>query len=232
MSKLKKLLPKQDLRARWLWVLALALTAVKLGLCSFQLIVASPDLSPIDDTLMFNLAKSISAGNWLGEYDWLTLGKHSFYALWLAFLNLLHVNIVVGGQALFAVSCLVLLAALKPVMRTNWGRLFVFAVTLYTPASWAENTLRVYRDNIYPSLVLLALAGLLGAFTRFRENRCARCLIMLPPAFPLRRPGCATKTTRCCCRSFCARRRFILLICFWTKALRTKRAAWRCCWYH
>ena len=62
MSKLKKLLPKQDLRARWLWVLALALTAVKLGLCSFQLIVASPDLSPIDDTLMFNLAKSISAG--------------------------------------------------------------------------------------------------------------------------------------------------------------------------
>ena len=169
MSKLKKLLPKRDLRARWLWVLALALTAVKLGLCSFQLIVASPDLSPIDDTLMFNLAKSISAGNWLGEYDWLTLGKHSFYALWLAFLNLLHVNIVVGGQALFAVSCLVLLAALKPVMRTNWGRLFVFAVTLYT-ASWAENTLRVYRDNIYPSLVLLALAGLLGAFTRFREK--------------------------------------------------------------
>lgn len=178
MSKLKKLLPKRDLRARWLWVLALALTAVKLGLCSFQLIVASPDLSPIDDTLMFNLAKSISAGNWLGEYDWLTLGKHSFYALWLAFLNLLHVNIVVGGQALFAVNCLVLLAALKPVMRTNWGRLFVFAVTLYTPASWAENTLRVYRDNIYPSLVLLALAGLLGAFTRFREKTAARAALL------------------------------------------------------
>lgn len=232
MSKLKKLLPKRDLRARWLWVLALALTAVKLGLCSFQLIVASPDLSPIDDTLMFNLAKSISAGNWLGEYDWLTLGKHSFYALWLAFLNLLHVNIVVGGQALFAVSCLVLLAALKPVMRTNWGRLFVFAVTLYTPASWAENTLRVYRDNIYPSLVLLALADYWAHSRAFGKNRCARCLIMLPPAFPLRRPGCATRTTRCCCRSFCARRRFILLICFWTKALRTKRAAWRCCWYH
>ena len=37
---------------------------------------------------------------------------------------------------LIALLCaLVLLAALKPVMRTNWGRLFVFAVTLYTPAS-------------------------------------------------------------------------------------------------
>ena len=135
------------------------------------------------------LAKSISAGNWLGEYDWLTLGKHSFYALWLAFLNLLHVNIVVGGQALFAVSCLVLLAALKPVMRTNWGRLFVFAVTLYTPASWAENTLRVYRDNIYPSLVLLALAGLLGAFTRFREKPLRAALLCCRRPFPLRQPG-------------------------------------------
>ena len=170
MQKLKKLLPKRDLGARWLWALALSLAAIKLALCSFQLIVASPDLSPIDDTLMVNLAKSISAGNWLGEYDWLTLGKHSFYALWLAFLNLLHINVVVGGQLLFAAACFVLLAALKPVLRFNWARLFVFAVTLYTPASWAENTLRVYRDNIYPSLVLLALSGLLGAFVRLAEK--------------------------------------------------------------
>ena len=48
MSKLKKLLPKRDLRARWLWVLALALTAVKLGLCSFQLIVASVSYTHLD----------------------------------------------------------------------------------------------------------------------------------------------------------------------------------------
>ena len=44
-------------------------------------------------------------------------------------------------RALLKKFALVLLAALKPVMRTNWGRLFVFAVTLYTPASWAENAL-------------------------------------------------------------------------------------------
>ena len=81
MSKLARLLPRHDLGARWLWALALVGVAVKLLLCSFQLIVASPDLTPIDDTVMFNLAQSITAGNWLGEYDWLTLGKHSFYAL-------------------------------------------------------------------------------------------------------------------------------------------------------
>lgn len=170
MSKLARLLPRHDLGARWLWALALVGVAVKLLLCSFQLIVASPDLTPIDDTVMFNLAQSITAGNWLGEYDWLTLGKHSFYALWLAFLHMLGVNVMVGGQALFAAACLVLLAALRGAVRSNWARLFIFAVTLYTPATWASNMARVYRDNIYPSLVLMALAGLLGAFTRLHAS--------------------------------------------------------------
>ena len=152
------------------------------------------------------------------------VGKHSFYALWLAFLNLLHVNIVVGGQALFAVSCLVLLAALKPVMRTNWGRLFVFAVTLYTPGLLGgKYAARLPRQ--YLSLPGAAGAGrTIGRIHALWEKPLRALPIMLPPAFPLRRPGCATRTTRCCCRSFCARRRFILLICFWTKALRTKKS--------
>lgn len=165
----KRLLPAKDLSARGLWLAAFALAAFKVILCSQQLVHAFPDASPIDDELMLNFAKSITAGNWLGEYGWLTLGKHSFYALWLALMNLLHLNILVGGQLLFAAGCFVLLAALQPVLRTAWARLFVFAAVLYTPASWAQYTLRVYRDNIYPSLVLLALAGLLGAFVRVRQ---------------------------------------------------------------
>lgn len=168
-ARWKRLLPAKDLSARGLWRTAFALAALKIVLCGQQLVYAFPDASPIDDELMLNFAKSITAGNWLGEYGWLTLGKHSFYALWLALMNLLHMNIIVGGQILFAAGCLVLLAALRPVLRTGWARLFVFAVVLYTPASWAEHTMRVYRDSIYPSLVLLALAGLLGAFVRVRE---------------------------------------------------------------
>lgn len=154
------------LSARMLWVLCLLAAAVKIGLCSFQLMYASPDLSPIDDTLMVNLAQSISSGNWLGAYDYLTLSKHAGFALWLAFLNLLHLNVLVGGQLLFAGACFVLLAALKPAFKTNWARLWVFGIVLFTPASWAESSLRIYRDNIYPALVLYVLAGFAGAFLR------------------------------------------------------------------
>ena len=160
---------KRDISARFLWGLALAAVAVKLILCSQQLFEAVPLASTIDDGLMMRLATSIREGNWLGEYGYLTLGKHSFFALWLAFLNVLHVNFLVGGQLLYAAACLVLLAAVKPLFCTNAARGLVFLAVLWLPASWAQFTLRVYRDNIYPALVLLALGGLVGAFCRFAQ---------------------------------------------------------------
>ena len=160
---------KRDISAKFLWGLALAAVAVKLILCSQQLFEAVPLASTIDDGLMMRLATSIREGNWLGEYGYLTLGKHSFFALWLAFLNVLHMNFLVGGQLLYAAACLVLLAAVKPLFCTNAARGLVFLAVLWLPASWAQFTLRVYRDNIYPALVLLALGGLVGAFCRFAQ---------------------------------------------------------------
>ena len=159
----------RGLSGRLLWGLAMAAAAAKMALCALQLAQATPAFSPIDDTLMFEMARSIREGNWLGEYGYLTLGKHSFFALWLAFLNVLHVNFLVGGQLLYAAACLVLLAAVKPLFCTNAARGLVFLAVLWLPASWAQFTLRVYRDNIYPALVLLALGGLVGAFCRFAQ---------------------------------------------------------------
>jgi hypothetical protein len=155
---------QKDIGAKTLWTLALGLILIKLVLTSFQMMLAAPDLAPIDDALLFNMAKSITAGNWLGEYNWLTLGKHSFYALWLAALHALGVGPLLAGQLLYAAACIVFLAAIKPLLQNHWLRLFVFTVVLYLPVSWGEYTLRIYRDNIHPALVFLLLSALLGAF--------------------------------------------------------------------
>ena len=56
-----KLSSKRDIGVRLLWVLALAAVAVKLLLCSQQLFEAVPQASTIDDTLMFEMARSIRA---------------------------------------------------------------------------------------------------------------------------------------------------------------------------
>ncbi len=157
---------QKDIGAKTLWALALGFILIKLVLTSFQMMLAAPDLAPIDDALLFNMAKSITAGNWLGDYNWLTLGKHSFYAFWLAALHALGIGPLLAGQLLYAAACVVFLASIKPLLQNHLLRLFVFAVVLYLPVSWAEYTLRIYRDNIHPALVFLLLSALLGAFVR------------------------------------------------------------------
>lgn len=219
---------KRDISAKFLWGLALAAVAVKLILCSQQLFEAVPLASTIDDGLMMRLATSIREGNWLGEYDYLTLGKHSFFALWLAFLNVLHVNFLVGGQLLYAAACLVLLAAVKPLFCTNAARGLVFLAVLWLPASWAQFTLRVYRDNIYPALVLLALGGLVGRFAALpsRPKRPCRTMLLRARRWPPR--GCATRTTPCCCPLWGVRRRCTLCFCSLPKRPGKSAPSWRC----
>ena len=73
------------------WVLVAVLIAGRLVLASCQDVYVWIDGAPLDDELMFRAAQSITAGNWLGAYDYLTLSKQMFFAVWLAFLHLLGV---------------------------------------------------------------------------------------------------------------------------------------------
>lgn len=54
--------------------------------------------APLDDELMFRAANAITSGQWLGEYDYLTLSKSMFFAVWLALLNKLHLPTCWAGH--------------------------------------------------------------------------------------------------------------------------------------
>ena len=45
-----------------------------------QMMFIYPGYAPIDDDLYFKWAQSISAGQWLGDYNYLTLSKYPFFA--------------------------------------------------------------------------------------------------------------------------------------------------------
>ena len=79
---------------------------VRLGLTGFQQAYTWVGGAPLDDELMFRAAQSISAGQWLGEYDYLTLSKSMFFPVWLAFLNALHISYLLGGAALWCAAAL------------------------------------------------------------------------------------------------------------------------------
>ncbi len=127
--------------------------------------------APIDDELMFAVANSISAGEWLGDYTWLTLSKQMFFAVWLALCNALHLPYLVAGQALLCLAAFLMMKAFVPVIYQYKYRFLLFAALCFNPASSASFTLRVYRDNIFPSLCLLFFAGMIGAALRFNRPR-------------------------------------------------------------
>ena len=159
---------KKDMSRRAFWIAVALVVLAKLAVSRFQMIWVWVDGAPIDDELMFRAAQSISAGAWLGEYDWLTLSKHMFFAVWLALCNALHIPYLAAGQLLACGGALASALAFAPVLRRYKSRFLVFALLAFNPAVSASFTLRVYRDNIFPALCMFFFAGLCGWALRWR----------------------------------------------------------------
>lgn len=153
---------QQDMSRRTFWVLVALVVLVKLLMTRFQTVYVWVGGAPLDDELMFRAAQSITAGQWLGAYDWLTLSKHMFFAVWLAVCNLLHLPYLAAGQLLTCGAALACAFAFAPVLRRWKSRFALFALLAFSPAATASFTLRVYRDNIFPGLCMLFFAGLCG----------------------------------------------------------------------
>ncbi len=166
----KYFLKENDITKGLALVVGLLALALKLVLAWGQYATIYPPLAPIDDHLMFTAAQNIVAGNWLGEYGWLTISKHAFFAVWLAFLHILKIPYMVGNMILWAVAAFTATMAVKPVLSKNWQKLFLFLGLLYNPAMSAQYATRIYRDAIFPSLCLIFIAGVIGVGLRYKEK--------------------------------------------------------------
>ena len=160
------------------WVVLI--TLLRCGVTAFQQAYTWVGGAPLDDELMFRAANAITAGQWLGPYDYLTLSKGMFFAVWLAFLHALHIPYLLGGALLWCAASGLAAAALSPLWRGTRpavrARLAgaLYALLAFLPSGWASYTLRVYRDNIFPALCLLLFAGLGGAALRAVQTPCPR----------------------------------------------------------
>ena len=76
-----------QLNKRAFWCGVAVLVLLRCGLASFQQAYTWVGGAPLDDELMFRAAQAITAGEWLGAYDYLTLSKAMFFPVWLALLR-------------------------------------------------------------------------------------------------------------------------------------------------
>lgn len=148
-----------------------SLILIKLFLVIGQRMLAWP-YQTYDDALMFNRAVSIINGKWLGTYNFITLSKGAFFPLWLAFLHLLSIPMLVGNQILYILSCLAFIWSIKTIVPNKKLLILFFAILLFNPVTFGYlYLLRVYRDGIFPSLVIFVLAGMIGMFLNKDNNK-------------------------------------------------------------
>lgn len=164
----KFLFEKDDIKKGAAAAIILLAVAFRLVLSYLQYVTIYPPLAPLDDDLMFKAAQSIVSGNWLGDYGFLTISKHMFFALWLAFLHVLKVPYLVGNMALWAAACGAATAAFAPVIKRRWAALALFLFLLYNPAASAQYATRIYRDAIFPSLCLMFFSAVAAVGLRSR----------------------------------------------------------------
>ena len=163
---------RRALSARAFWLCVALLVCLRCALTAFQQAYTWVGGAPLDDELMFRAANAVTAGEWLGAYDYLTLSKAMFFPLWLALLHALHLPYLVAGAGLWCAASLLAAFAAAPLWckkepgRARLYTLGLFGLLACLPSSWAAYTLRVYRDNIFPALCLFFFAGMAGAALR------------------------------------------------------------------
>jgi hypothetical protein len=126
---------------------------------------------PHDDFLFLHLAHSLASGNWLGEYDQLTLVKYPLYSMWIAATYTLGIPLLLSQHILYLAACLTFVIGLKPLLPSPRSALLIFSLLAFNPMSYANGVAnRVTREGIYVSLTLLACAATIGLMLRYDRS--------------------------------------------------------------
>ena len=170
MKKIFEKIRKIELSKGLYLLLIAAVALLKLIYVGSQRMILYPEASMLDDMLMVQAAENILEGSWLGAYNYLTIGKHMLFALWLALVSKVGISYLLAGQLLFTAASFAITESLAPAVKSRLLRLCFFTYLIMSPASYADFTLRIYRDNITVSFVLLVLAGFMGFALRLKSG--------------------------------------------------------------
>jgi hypothetical protein len=146
--------------------LAAAIASLKLWLDT-ALRVRVEAFQIFDDALYVRSALAILEGQWLGRFDHLTLAKNPGYPIWLALNHVVGSPLLVAQSALYAAAGFLLAREVLLAGYARWPLLAVYVAYLFNP--FVE--IRVMREGIYGSLLVLTFAALANLHRRVATGR-------------------------------------------------------------
>ena len=155
---------------RVLFLLVLGLSFVRLFVAA-QLPVWGIVPAAYDDALMVQDAWNLSNGAWLGPYNEIILTKGIVYPLALCIARWSGISIHVLVMASWIIASVLFVIAVNPLMKKVRYSLILLMILLLNPAF--SNTyifLRVYRNSITMSEIMLIFSGAFGIYLRYRHE--------------------------------------------------------------
>ncbi|MCP4697145.1 MAG: hypothetical protein GY862_09890 [Gammaproteobacteria bacterium] len=122
-----------------------------------------------DERLFLNWAAALLQGNWLGDYNNLTLAKGPVYSMWLALNSLTGLPLLFSQQLLYLLAGVLFIAVLRKTAAQPALLVSLYAVYALS----AEIIPYVLRAGIYPALSVFIFASLAGLYNE-REAPLAR----------------------------------------------------------
>ncbi|MGN6370032.1 MAG: hypothetical protein ACTHN5_17385 [Phycisphaerae bacterium] len=173
--------PSRD--ALLLATLVVFLTAIRLWMTSIQRLWVMN--GPHDDLLFLNAAETIKHFKWLGPYNETTLIKGPGYPLFVCFVDIIHLPLLLAQQLYYALTCIVLLIAVRPRLRSPWLLAMIYTFLLFNPVMTSVGNWMVLREGIYSGQSILVAATLIGLLVRLDWPRRSRLIWAVAAGYAL-----------------------------------------------
>lgn len=131
-----------------------------------------------DDLHFVNMASTIGAGNWLGEYNNLTHSKGIGYSLFLLANHVVGIPLKISEHAIYLLSTLYFSYVVGKAIAGRYLVAIIFTIVAFSPTAWiAESGGRVVREGLYVSLSVLLFTLTLHCFVLYKHVTLEKDLI-------------------------------------------------------
>ena len=124
-----------------------------------------------DDYLLFEYAKYLVKGDWLGPFGPRTLAKGISFPIFVGLSYLLCIPYSLALILLYICGIVLFLSALRPYIKRPSFYFFTYIFLLYSPVMFhIENVQKVYRGGLIVCMSLIVLGTMIHLFNHFKDK--------------------------------------------------------------